>query len=84
MQEGKKYLWFQALEHLIRPQCFLSPQTPTQGGGVSVAGSRGYPLAFPITPVLCTAPSEAKGEGAVGRDEPFLLHKARQPAALGL
>lgn len=49
-----------------------------------MAGSRGYPLAFPITPVLCTAPGEAKGEGAVGRDEPFLLHKARQPAALGL
>lgn len=52
--------------------------------GVSMAGSRGYPLSFPITPILCTAPSGAKGEGAVGQDEPFLLRKARQPAALGL
>ena len=49
-----------------------------------MAGSWGYPLSFPVILVLCTAPGGAKGEGAVGQVEPFLLHKARQPAALGL
>lgn len=81
-QEGKKYLQFQALEHLVRAWCFLSPQTPSQGGG-GHGWLVGLSPSFPTIPVLCPAPRGARGKGAVGQVEPSLLHKAHQPAALG-
>lgn len=62
---------------LLDPRVLFPPGSQHKEG-VSRACSQGYPISFPIAPALCM------GEGAVGQDEPFLLHKARQPAALGL
>lgn len=65
---------------LLDPSVSSHPKHQPKEGGCPWLAPGAIPSLFPVTPVLCTAPSEAKGEGAVGRDEPFLLHKARQPA----
>lgn len=80
---GAKMRWIQQGKRgrsLVRLSS-VPPLDPAQGGGVQ-GWFQGYPISFaisfPITQPSCV------GEGVVGQDEPFLLHKARQPAALGL